>query len=293
MFAQQLANGLVLGAVYALFSLGFTIIFGVLHVINLTYGVYFAVGAYVSLWAAKALGVNLFGALLISAVTTGVFAILLDSIIVTPLRRRTDRYLASLLATTGLSLFAYSLLTRLVGAEPLRFPPNFGGNTIVNLGAITLSQLQISIVGIVLVIVIALFWFLKKSRWGIAARAVGDLEIAALLVGLSPFRITALISCMAGVLAAVAGTLIGMNTNAVEPFMGEGMMLHGFAVVIIGGLGSIPGALVAGLLLGVVEIMTSAYISSAYRDAVTFSLLLATLWFLPTGLIPLKSAKRV
>jgi branched-chain amino acid transport system permease protein len=192
-----------------------------------------------------------------------------------------------------MSLFFYALMTRLLGAEPMRFPDGFGSDRMIAIGGVAVSTLQISILSIVVVVVIALFWFLKKSRWGIAIRGVGDHEGAALLVGLSPFRTTALVSFLSGGLAAVAGTLIGLNFNAVQPYMGETMMLQGFAVVIIGGLGSIPGALAAGMMLGIVEIFTTAYVSSAYRDAVTFALLLTVLWILPQGILPSASARRV
>lgn len=293
MLAQQLINGVVLGAIYSLFALGFTIIFGVLHVINLMYGVFFALGAYVALWSAQSLELGMFPSMVVAAVVTGAAAVVLDAIIVTPLRRRKERYLASLLATMGMSLFMYALFTRLFGAEPMRFPAGFGVDRVLNFGQFSVTYLQISIIAIVLVVVIALFWFLHRTRWGIAVRGVGDHEGAALLVGLSPFRTTALVSFIGGALAAVAGTLIGLNFNAVQPFMGETMMLQGFAVVVIGGLGSMPGALAAGMFLGVVEILVTAYISSAYRDAVTFALLLATLWVLPQGLMPASIARRV
>ena len=293
MLAQQLLNGIVLGAIYSLFSLGFTVIFGVLHVINLMYGVFFAFGAYVSLYAATALHLPFLPAIIFSAVVTGIAAIILDALIITPLRRRKERYLTSLLATMGMALFMYSLFTRLFGAEPMRFPAGFSNEQAISLLGVTVNVLQLTILAIVLIVVIGLFWFLRKTRWGIAVRAVGDQETAALIVGLSPFKTTALVSFIGGALAAVAGTLIGLNFNAVQPFMGETMMLQGFAVVVIGGLGSMPGALIAGMLLGVVEILVTAYLSSAYRDAVTFALLLATLWTLPQGLMPSAIAKKV
>ncbi len=292
MLVQQLINGLVLGAIYCLFALGFTIIFGVLHVINLTYAFYFALGAYVSLWATSALGAGLLASIAVAAVVTGLVAVVLDSLILTPLRRREGRYLASLIATTGLSLFCFSLLTWLLGAEPRRYPASVGDTPIYEIGGVLISLLQISIIGIVGLAVAALFWFLKKARWGIAIRGVGDQETAALLVGLSPAVITGLVSFLAGAMAAIGGTLIGVNFNAVHPYMGEIMMLHGFAVIIIGGLGSMQGAVVAGLLLGVVQVLTAAYLSSAYREAITFALLLLVLWFYPQGLVPARQSRR-
>lgn len=293
MLAQQLVNGLVLGSVYALFALGFTVIFGVLHVINLTYGFYFALGAYLSLWASNVLGWNIFGALAVAVVGTGCLAVVLDALIVTPLRRRDGRYLASLLATMGLALFLYALTTWLFGAEPRRYPASVGEGGSHDFAGVTVSGLQLAILAIVAFVVLGLFWFLKRTRWGVAIRGTGDHELAALLVGLSPTAITAFVSFIAGTLAAIAGTLIGLNFNAVHPYMGEIMMLRGFAVVIIGGLGSMPGAVLAGLLLGMIEVLTAAYISSAYREAITFSVLLATLWFFPQGLLPQARTARV
>lgn len=292
MLGQQLLNGVVLGAIYALFSLGFTIIFGVFHVINLMYGVFFAIGAYIALYATQQLGFGLLGAAALSAIVTGVIAIACDALVISPLRRREERYLASLLATMGMSLFSYALLTHVMGTETRTFSTPVGDATL-SFGAVMITQLQLMIVALVVTLVGALFWFLRLTRWGAAIRAIADNEIAAQLVGLSPRAVFSMVSFMGGALAAVAGTFIGMNFSAVQPFMGETMMLQGFAVVIVGGLGSMPGALLAGLLLGILEILITAYVSSAYRDAVTFTLLLTALWLLPNGLLPAPIAQKV
>ncbi|VVE23159.1 branched-chain amino acid ABC transporter permease [Pandoraea anhela] len=292
MLGQQLLNGVVLGTIYALFSLGFTIIFGVLHVINLMYGVFFAVGAYIALYATQHLGLGILGAAMLAAIATGALAVVCDTLVVSPLRRREERHLASLLATMGMSLFSYALLTRLMGTETRTFATPVGDASL-SLGAVSVTQLQLMIVALVLLMVGTLFWFLRRTRWGTAIRAIADNEVAAQLMGLSPRSLFAIVSFLGGALAAVAGTLIGMNFGAVQPFMGETMMLQGFAVVIVGGLGSMPGALLAGLLIGILEILVTAYVSSAYRNAVTFSLLLAALWLLPNGLLPAPTAQKV
>src|SRR5690606_8025355 len=130
-----------------------------------------------------------------------------------------------------------------------------------------------------------LFYLLKYSKWGVAMRAAADNERASLLMGINPTMVTLGVSFLAGALAGTAGMLIGLNFNAVQPYMGEFMMLRGFAVVIIGGLGSLLGAAIAGLGLGVLEILAAAYGSSLYREVITFSLLLLTLWVFPGGLI--------
>jgi branched-chain amino acid transport system permease protein len=292
MLAQQLINGLVLGAIYCLFSIGFNLIFGVLHVINLVYGVYFAIGAYVALVLSTNAGLPFFVVLPAVIFSVGAIAVLVDWLLLTPLKGRDGRYLASLIMTMGGSLFLYSVLSSLFGAESLRFPEDFGPSLLVRIGSASITGVQITILVLAFVLLGGLFYVLNFCRPGIAIRAAADNERASLLVGIDPVTVTMGVSFMAGALAGTAGMLIGLNFNAVQPYMGEYMMLRGFAVVIIGGLGSLPGAAVAGFGLGLLEIMTAAYGSSLYRDVITFSLLLLTLWLFPGGLVRQVNARR-
>ena len=214
MLSQQLVNGLVLGSTYALFALGFTLIFGVLRVINLTYGFYFSIGAFVALTVAR----------------------------------------------------------------------EFGG--------IRVSLVQMLIVGTTFVLVAVLFLLLQRTKLGLMIRALAENEDAARLMGINVGLTVAAVSFLSGTLGGAAGVLIGLNFNAIQPFMGEHMMLRGFAVIIIGGLGDIRGALIAGVLLGVLEVLTAGYISSNAKEAVAFTILVLTLWFRPVGLFGRAQAKR-
>ena len=289
MLVQQLLNGLSLGAIYCLFAVGFNLIFGVAHVINLVYGVYFALGAYVGIVLSTHLGLPFIPTIVAAACIVGVIAASVDWLLLAPLKGRSGRYLASLIMTMGGALFFYSLLTIQFGIEVQRFPANFGPTGILHLGPIIVTGVQVSILVLTPILVAGLFYFLRVSRWGVAIRAAADNERASLLMGIDPMKVILGVSFLAGALAGVAGMLIGLNFDAVQPYMGETMMLRGFAVVIIGGLGSLPGAAIAGIGLGIIEILMAAYGSSLYRDVMTFSLLLMTLWVFPGGLV--KQAK--
>lgn len=292
MLAQQLLNGLVLGTIYCLFSIGFNLIFGVLHVINLVYGVYFAIGAYAALVLATTFGLPFIAVVPAVVCVVGLIAAAIDWVVLTPLKGRDGRYLASLIITMGAALFLYSVLAHAFGVEARRFPNDFGPSALYRFGNISITGVQIAILAISPLLIGGLVYFLRYSRWGIAIRAAADNERASLIVGINPTLITLGVSFLAAALSATAGMLIGLNFNAVQPYMGEFMMLRGFAIVIIGGLGSLPGAAIAGLALGIMEILTSAYGSSLYREVLTFALLLLTLWVFPNGLVKQINARR-
>jgi branched-chain amino acid transport system permease protein len=292
MLAQQLINGLVLGGIYCLFSIGFNLIFGVIHVINLIYGVYFAVGAYTALVLCTQFDLPFYTVLPLVCILVGLFAAIIDWLVLLPLRNRDGRYLASLIITMGCSLFFYAAISMIFGVEARRFPFDFGPSFLIRPAGVTITGIQLVILVLVPFLVAGLFCLLKYSRWGIAIRAAADNELATLLMGIRPGAVTIGVSFLAGALAGAAGMLIGLNFNAIQPYMGESMMLRGFAIVIIGGLGSLPGAAIAGVGLGVAEILTAAYGSSLYREVITFSLLLLTLWIFPSGLVRQVNARR-
>jgi branched-chain amino acid transport system permease protein len=289
---QQIVNGLVLGAVYCLFSVGFNLIFGVMHVINIAYGFYFAFGAYCALLLSADLHLPLIAVMPLTGCATGLFAAAVDCLLLAPLKDRESRYLTSLIMTMGATLFLTALCVRLFGVEARRFPVGFGPDRIYRLGMVTITGVQLLILALTPVLIGALFVLLKSSRLGIVVRATADNERAALLMGVNPAWAKFVVSFTAGFLGGIAGLLIGLNVGAVHPYMGEFMMLQGFAIVIIGGLGSLPGAAIAGLGLGMVEILVTAYGSSMYCQVITFSLLLVTLWFFPSGLSPQIGVRR-
>jgi len=283
MLAQQLVNGVLLGATYALFALGFTLMFGVLRVVNLTYGFYFSAGALLALWMTRA-GVPIWAALPLAAVGAGCIAVVLDWMLLTRLRRIRAPELSSLMVTLGGVLALYSVLTSWLGPDIRRLPPGIVSADAFHIGDIRITTAQILILAATAVLVGALLALMHGTRLGLAIRAMAEKPDAAQLMGIDTERVAALVSFISGCLAGAGGVLIGLNFNAVQPYMGEAMMLRGFVVIIVGGLGDIRGALLAGLALGVIEVMTAGYVSSELKDAVAFLILVAVLWTRPSGL---------
>jgi branched-chain amino acid transport system permease protein len=284
MFAQQLVNGVLLGATYALFALGFTLMFGVLRVINLTYGFYFSAGALIALWLTRSFGWPIMAALPAAAIASGGIAVVLDWLLLSRLRRVRAPELASLMVTLGGVLALYSALTAWLGPDIRRLPPGTISGEAFHIGDIRITAAQLLILGATAVLVTALVLLLRGTRLGLAIRAMAEKPDAAELMGINTARAAATVSFLSGALAGAGGVLIGLNFNAIHPYMGETMMLRGFVVIIVGGLGDITGALIAGLALGIIEVMTAGYIDSGLKEAVAFLILVAVLWTRPSGL---------
>lgn len=291
MLLQQIINGFVAGSAYALFALGFTLMFGVLGVVNLTYGFYFSVGAYVALFATLK-GAPLALALPAAAIASGFIAVVVDFLLLSRLRKARAPELASLMVTLGATLFLYSGTTALFGSEIRRFPIGLIDSAPWSFDGASVSLTQVLIVGAVAALTIALILLLRMTRTGLAMRALAENPDAAELMGIDTRAIMAQVSFVSGALAGAAGVLIALEYNAITPYMGEAMTLKGFAVIILGGLGDIGGALVAGLLIGLLEALTAGYVSSVYKEAVGFLLLVLTLWIRPLGLFGRASARR-
>jgi branched-chain amino acid transport system permease protein len=284
MLVQQVFNALVLGSVYALFSMGFTLTFGVLRVINLLYGFYVAAGAFVALIAVRDFGMALLPAGILGALATGLIAVVCDTAVLAPLRRAKAPELSSLVVTLGGVLLLNSVMFLVFGAEVRRFPASLLSQAPISFGSLQIGEVQLVIVLVVAFLVTALFLFIERTRLGIAVRAIAENPDGAALMGVNVNLMFTSVSFVAATMIGVAGILIGLNFNAVHAYMGEPLMLRGFAVVVIGGLGDIRGALVAGLALGFVEVMTAGYISSSYKEAAGFAAMVLTLWLRPSGL---------
>jgi len=284
MLAQQLVNGVLLGATYALFALGFTLMFGVLRVINLTYGFYFSAGALVALWLARAGGWPVWAALPVAAVASGALAVVLDWVLLSRLRRIQAPELSSLMVTLGGVLALYSALTAWLGPDMRRLPADAISAEAFQAGDIRVTAAQLLILAATALLVGALLLLMQGTRLGLAIRAMAEKPDAAQLMGINTGRTAALVSFISGTLAGAGGVLIGLNFNAIHPYMGEQMMLRGFVVIIVGGLGDIRGALLAGLALGIIEVLTAGFVSSSLKEAVAFLILVAVLWTRPSGL---------
>ena len=291
MLAQQLTNGLVVGATYALFALGFTLMFGVLGVVNLTYGFYLSVGAFVALFSTQA-GLSIWLALPLAAIVTGFVAIALDALLLTPLRRAKAPELSSLMVTLGATLFLYSLANLLFSTDIRRFPMGVVDPSAYEVMSIRITMTQMLILGAVVAMVSLLLWLMNGTRLGLGLRAMAEKPDIAGLMGVNAGALVMLVSFICGSVAGVSGVLLGLNYNAIQPYMGEVMMLKGFAVIILGGLGDIRGALIGGLLIGMLETLTAGYIASGWKDAVGFVILVLTLWIRPSGLFGRIAIKR-
>ena len=291
MLGQQLLNGVVLGATYALFAVGFTLVFGVLRVIDLTYGVLVSVAGLLAWWLAAA-GLPLVAILPLVCVACGVLAVGLQAVLLTRLRRRDAPEMASLMVTLGAALTLYAVLSAVSGPDIRRLPATLMSEQAIVVAGLRITKAQLLVLAAALLAVLALTASLRGTRWGIAVRALAERPEAAALVGIDTGRLAALVSAVGGALAGLAGALIALTSNAVQPYMGEALMLRGFVVVIAGGLGSIPGALAAGLGLGLIEGLTAAYLASGLKEAAAFTILVIVLWTRPAGLFGRPSLAR-
>lgn len=284
MFEQQLVNALSLGSVYALFALGFTLIFGVLGVINLSHGAVFMAGAYCALLLVEHLHLPIWAAGLAAMALAGFLGLGVDYLVLRPLRARNAPHLAPMIATIGVATLLTNIAQGLFGAEVARFPFGTIPDTAVSLGGVRVTLLQLGIVLVAVVLMVLLLWLVRGSGMGRAMRAVAENPKAARLLGVDVERTFRWVSFGAAALGGAAGVLVGLSFNAISPYMGQPILPKGIAVIILGGMGDMRGALVGGLFLGFLEVMSVAYLSSDYRDAFAFGLLFLVLLLRPAGL---------
>jgi branched-chain amino acid transport system permease protein len=284
MLEQQLVNALSLGCVYALFALGFTLVFGVLGVINLSHGAIFMIGAYAALQVVTKLAFPLWASLLAAFVVAGAFGFAIDLLVLRPLRKRNAPHLIPMIATIGLAIAFNNASQGLFGAENLRFPSGTVPDTQLHFAGVQISVLELAIVLLSFALMAALLFVMRRTQLGRALRAIAESPKAASLLGINVEGLFYLTSTCAAALGGVAGVLIALYSNAVFPLMGQPMLHKGIAVIILGGMGDIRGALIGGLFLGFAEVMSVAYIGSTMRDAVAFGLLFLVLLVRPQGM---------
>ena len=285
-FLQQLINGISLGSVYALFALGFTLIFGVLEIINLAHAAILAVGALLAYTLFTSLGAGLAVALLGASLGTGALGVVIDFAAFRPLRARRAGRLASLISSIGVALILVNLAQILWGSEPLSYPPGTVPLRFFTGGGLTVSLLQILVLATTILLLIGLRFLLIRTKVGIAMRAVAESPATATLLGIPFDRVVVFTFFLSSALGGVAGVLVGMLLQgSVSPFMGNAYGLKGLAAIILGGMGDITGAVLGGLAMGIGEIMIVQYLNSSYRDGVAFGLLFLVLVIRPTGLL--------
>jgi len=243
----------------------------------MAHGGIFMIGAFVGLFMVTVFDVNIFVALIVAMAVGAILGYLLEFVALRPLRKKKVSHLAPLISTIGVSIFLESLALLLWGPQTRSFPPDYIGG-LIDFGAFKIS------IGVSIVLMLILNIVIKKTKIGKAIRAVSMSTETAALLGINPTMIISVTVMIASALGAAAGVLVGLSFNAIEPTMGVIIGFKGLAVLILGGLGNITGAMVGGFILGVAEIFSVAYGASTFRDAVAFGLIILLLFWRPQGL---------
>jgi branched-chain amino acid transport system permease protein len=285
LFFQQLLNGLTLGGVYGLVALGLTLVFGVLQVPNFAHGALYMAGAFIGYWLMTHIGVNYWLAMLVAAAGVAVLSMLCERLVFYPLRNAP--VLHDMIAAIGLMLFLEAGVQVMFGADFLRMPTPYGA-VVRPFGIVTQEQ-RLLIIAAVIVLVTLLHMFLTRTTTGQTIVALAQNPDGAALVGIDAKRTTLLVFAIAGALAAIAAVLYA-PINLVYPSMGNLVITKAFVVIILGGMGSFPGAITGGIIIGLAESFGGFYVSDEYKDLIAVVLLVVILSLKPNGLFPSKGA---
>lgn len=291
-FLNYLINGLSLGSVYAIIALGYTMVYGIAKMLNFAHGDVIMVGGFIIYIFTSGLGLNPILAVLISIVLCTALGITIEKIAYKPLRKASS--LAVLITAIGVSYFLQNLALLVFGSDTKLF------TSVVKIPAIQIAGGQIVITGETIITIIACFiimtaltLFIKKTKAGQAMLAVSEDKEAAELMGVNVNATISLTFAIGSGLAAIAGALLCSAYPTLNPYTGSMPGIKAFVAAVFGGIGSIPGALIGGLLLGIIENLSKAYISSQMADAIVFSVLIIVLLVKPTGLLGKKISEKV
>jgi branched-chain amino acid transport system permease protein len=287
MIYQQLINGLMLGASYSLIAIGYTLIFGVLNLLYFAHGEVFMVGAFVGLYLVIFGGANIYVAMLGAMIACGALGILAFFVSVRPIRK--DRPLAPLISTIGLTIVLQNLAVYMLGGQQVAFPETIR-QELYRFGPVTISSVQIFILATAVTLMVLLWLFIERTKMGRAIRATAENHETAALLGVDVNRVVLVTFMIGSGIAGIAGVLDGIKNSGISPFMGLAAAVKGLIVMLLGGLGNVPGAMVAGLLLGMIEILSAAYIGTTERDFFSFLILILILLYRPTGLFGTRTA---
>lgn len=289
-FIQQLINGLSLGSIYALIALGYTMVYGIIKLINFAHGDIYMIGAFVGLYCGSTLKLSLIPTLIISMLGAALVGVIIEKIAYKPLRN--SPRITLLITAIGVSLLLQNGMRLLMGPSPKAFPKLLS-KEVIKIGALSIETSKILMLAVSIVLVLLLQIIVYKTKVGKAMRGAShDIE-AASLMGINVDNIISLTFAIGSALAGAAGVLVSLAFTVVEPYMGTIPGLKAFIAAVLGGIGSIPGALVGGLLIGLTETLTKAYISTTLSDAIVFGILIIILLVKPTGLLGKKVNEKV
>lgn len=299
---QQLLNGLTIGSTYALIAIGYTMVYGIIGMINFAHGEVYMIGSYVAFMVMAGLmmmGIDstfllLGGAFLVSIIITGTYGWSIERVAYRPLRG--GNRLIPLISAIGMSIFLQNMMRMAQGSRDIAMPSLISGGW--TLGGedgfqASLSYMQLIIFVVTFITMLALTQFISRSRMGRACRACSEDIKMANLLGIDTHVVISITFVLGAALAAVAGVLLGMYYGVINPYLGFMAGLKAFTAAVLGGIGSIPGAVLGGLLLGVVEALTAGYLSTEYKDVMAFVLLIFVLLFMPTGILGRPEVEKV
>lgn len=281
-FIQQLINGVSLGSIYALIALGYTMVYGIIKLINFAHGDIYMVGAYVGFFATTMFKLPFIPSLILAMAVAAAVGMIIEKAAYRPLRNAPK--IAILITAIGVSLLLEYGGMLLVSPQPRTFPTVFS-TTLYNLGGLIVNSQQVVILAVSLILMVVLTYVVNRTKAGKAMRAVSFDTDAARLMGIDVDRTISFTFALGSALAAAAGVLVGVYYNSIDPLMGIMPGLKAFVAAVLGGIGVIPGAMLGGVILGVIEAMVSGFISSTFRDAAAFAILIIILLFKPSGLL--------
>ena len=288
---QQLVNGLSLGAIYALIALGYTMVYGIIKLINFAHGDVMMVGAFVGFFSIALLGTNIAAAMLIAMAVCALLGIIIEKVAYRPLRNSTR--IASLITAIGVSLLLEYLTIFLLGPNQKIFPATAFAVKAYDVAGLSILNKDVFVFVSAVILMLVLQYIIKNTKTGKAMRAVSlDME-AAVLMGISVDKTISMTFAIGSALAAAAGVMVGVYYGAINPLMGIIPGLKAFVAAVLGGIGIIPGAMVGGFVIGLLETLVSGYGNSLYRDAVSFGVLILILLVKPTGLFGKDTGEKV
>jgi len=290
MFFEQIINGLTLGSTYSLIALGYTMVYGILELINFAHSEIYMIGAFIGLIMVTVYNFPFWLALFVSMAGSCLLGIIIEKIAYKPLRKANR--IAPLISAIGVSIFLQNITLILAGPQARPFPANFRGTTI-KLGAnAQISSLQLLILLVSILLMLSLHYLIHKTKIGQAIRATAQDKEAAQLMGIKIDQIISFTFAIGSALGGAAGVLVGVYFNSADPMMGFFPGLKGFVAAVLGGIGSIPGAMVGGLILGIVEVFGAVYMSQ-YKDAIAFAVLIIILLLKPAGILGRRIQEKV
>ena len=281
-FLTYFLNGLQAGSIYALIALGYTMVYGIVKLINFAHGEVMMVGAYVALFSLTSFNLPLWATVLVTMLFTAVLGIVIERFAYKPLRN--SARISALITAIGVSLLLQNLVMLIFSPNPLPFPDPLKAAPVFEIGGLKVSTLTIGTIVAAFILMAILTLFINKTRMGKAMRAVSEDTGAAILMGINVNTTISVTFAIGSALASFAAILYVLAYPQIQPYMGAMPGLKAFVAAVLGGIGIIPGAMVGGMVLGIAESLTKGYISSQFSDAVVFGILILVLLFKPSGL---------